>query len=1042
MKDPDITTIHVYTKKLWRLLLTSKIFRRFLLAFLLTSLIPLIVFAWITLRYLKAEMYRQSLIQLQIAANGAESQILDYLSYLKNRTIGFASDKLIAETVERYHQQFSHEQTVEDLNYYLLRNKSAVFPECIETFVLDLEGRIIATSTPSNIGINLSKADYFINGQKTAYISDIFQETNTNQITWFVSAPITDMANGTLVGVLVNRINPKSLSDITTGRKSHMMGAMSQPIRKGKTGETYIINRDKLMITESRFLDNVILKQTVATELVRLTMKQGQIILANYQDYRGMPVFGASIFMKEKGWMIITEIDFEEAFTPIQELQTTILLGIGILIPGIFLITWLFSSRFTRPIMRLIQADNAVIEGDQPLAFIASYEIPHNELGDVMRSRNKMLASIKEMELLIQSREKYRLLIESIPDIVWVTDREGNTTFVSPQIEKIYGYTQDEIYKAGNRLWFERIHHDDVEKVKSMYESLFTLNEKFDIEYRLMRKDGSWIWVHDRAIRTYEEGGAMYAEGILTEITQRKQAERRRHILYATTRALAESNTPEEAIQRILQYVCENLEWEVGAFWIADRKTSDLHCVEMWHSPLVNIPEFEAMSRKIVFQSGIGLPGRIYASGMPVWITDVVCDTNFPRSPIALKEGLHGALGFPVLINQEVLGVVEFFSHEIQPPDEDLLGMMASVGGQVGQYIVRKQAEESLRHRVKFENTVANISTMFVVLSDFDKAVSSSLSEIGRLCNVGRAYLFQFRDNGNIMDNTHEWCNEGVTPEIQQLRNIPSATFPWLTANLQAGRVIHIEDVSKMPPDAVSEKTEFERQGIKSILILPIYVEKNLVGFVGFDNVKTTGPWHEENVTMLRIISEIIGSAIARKQLEERITHMAYYDTLTNLPNRNLLTDIFRITAAQSKRNKRGISVIMFDLDKFKIINDTMGHHIGDLLLKGVAERLTQCIRDGDTVVRMGGDEFIIILPDIVQPQDAAIVAQKVLDALRQPFQIEGYKINTAASVGISNFPTDTDEPQNLIQLADIALYASKKKGGDRYHFYSPEMQV
>ncbi|MEP9412643.1 MAG: diguanylate cyclase [Candidatus Brocadia sp.] len=526
----------------------------------------------------------------------------------------------------------------------------------------------------------------------------------------------------------------------------------------------------------------------------------------------------------------------------------------------------------------------------------------------------------------------------------------------------------------------------------------------------------------------------------LTDITEFKRIKRRKSVLYATTQVLADAATFKEAIPKILQAICESLEWEVGVFWTADRKSGILRCAEIWHNPSVKVPEFEAITRQISFSPGTGLPGTVYASKKPLWITNVVSDANFPRAPVAAKEGLYGAFGFPVLVGNNVLGVTEFFSNEIQPPDEDLLGMMTSIGGQIGQFIERKQSEEALRRRTEFEKTIANISTRFVTLSDFNNAVFKSLADAGRLSEAGRAYLFQFRDNGKIIDNTHEWCDEGVPPEIQRLQNLPAAMFPWLMENLYAGRVIHIADVSKMPPEAAAEKEEFRRQSIKAILILPVYAEKELAGFVGFDNVVAIDPWHEEDIALLRIMAEIIGNAIARRQSEARITYMAYHDTLTNLPNRNLFHDRLKVAIVQARRNGRMVAVMILDLDHFKTINDSLGHHIGDLLLKAVAERLTRCVREGDTIARTGGDEFTIILPDLVHALNTIIVASKIIDALNQPFRLEGHEIHTTTSIGISLYPLDADDKEDLIKKADIAMYLSKARGKNTYRFYKSDM--
>jgi len=174
------------------------------------------------------------------------------------------------------------------------------------------------------------------------------------------------------------------------------------------------------------------------------------------------------------------------------------------------------------------------------------------------------------------------------------------------------------------------------------------------------------------------------------------EALRRLHAQYAAARALAESSSLRQAAPKILGAICRTLGWEHGAVWLVDDTEETLHCVEIWHSPGVQFPEFEEISRKTKFPRGIGLPGRVWATHQPAWIPDVVKDPNFPRAPIAAREGLHGALGFPILLNSEAQGVLEFFSREIREPDEELLALLGTIGSQIGQFIERIRAEEEL----------------------------------------------------------------------------------------------------------------------------------------------------------------------------------------------------------------------------------------------------------------------------------------------------------------------------------------------------------
>ncbi len=178
-----------------------------------------------------------------------------------------------------------------------------------------------------------------------------------------------------------------------------------------------------------------------------------------------------------------------------------------------------------------------------------------------------------------------------------------------------------------------------------------------------------------------------------------------------------------------------------------------------------------------------------------------------------------------------------------------------------------------------------------------------------------------------------------------------------------------------------------------------------------------------------------------RKRLEDRISHQAYHDMLTRLPNRILFDDRINQTFAHARRNRENFALIFMDLDRFKLINDTLGHVLGDRVLQLVSERILDCIRAEDTLCRFGGDEFALLLPDISSKESVAAVAEKILKAVRQPFRVENHELYLSLSLGIAMYPLAGESREALLQSADIAMYQVKNNGKDGYCFYSDTMK-
>jgi diguanylate cyclase (GGDEF)-like protein len=351
-----------------------------------------------------------------------------------------------------------------------------------------------------------------------------------------------------------------------------------------------------------------------------------------------------------------------------------------------------------------------------------------------------------------------------------------------------------------------------------------------------------------------------------------------------------------------------------------------------------------------------------------------------------------------------------------RPLREDLLSLLAST---TGEFIVRPASE-------------------------VDTSVDRTLTAVGRLFGVDRAYVFLFDDVGESMSNTHEWCAEGISAQRDELQGVPVSLAPWWMGELHAGRPINLRSLDDLPPEATGERAILEPQQIRSLLVLPMSWRGHLDGFVGFDHVRSERTWNDEEIAVLRIVTSTFAQGFERRRLdaglreqEARLEQMAFYDALTKLPNRALLADRMEQALSQMRRSGRMLAVCYLDLDTFKPVNDLYGHDAGDRLLVETGHRLTAALRSGDTVARLGGDEFVVLLPGLASARECEHLVDRMLRVVADPFEVvPGSSVALSASAGVRLVPPDDADPDTLLRQADRAMYAAKQEGRGRSHLF------
>jgi diguanylate cyclase (GGDEF)-like protein/PAS domain S-box-containing protein len=233
---------------------------------------------------------------------------------------------------------------------------------------------------------------------------------------------------------------------------------------------------------------------------------------------------------------------------------------------------------------------------------------------------------------------------------------------------------------------------------------------------------------------------------------------------------------------------------------------------------------------------------------------------------------------------------------------------------------------------------------------------------------------------------------------------------------------------------------ELWQQVLAGEVFSEVFINKRKDGGVYFEE-KTIAPLKDASGAITHFVAT--GRDITeRMQTQERLQFMAHHDLLTELPNRALFLDRLKQSLARARWHRRLVAVLFLDLDRFKTINDSLGHDAGDQLLRAFAARLARCVREGDTVARFGGDEFVVLLNDIAATTDVATLAQKILEALAPPFELAGRVLHVTGSIGISLFPMDGEDSATLLKNADAAMYRAKESGKNTYQFYSSEMSA
>jgi len=355
-----------------------------------------------------------------------------------------------------------------------------------------------------------------------------------------------------------------------------------------------------------------------------------------------------------------------------------------------------------------------------------------------------------------------------------------------------------------------------------------------------------------------------------------------------------------------------------------------------------------------------------------------------------------------------------------------MIGAMADITS-------RKQAEEKVRNQALQQRSIAEFGQEVLASADLGEVRKRAVELIATMFKTDHCDVLELNPDGKqvLYKAAVGWPEEWVGRRTVDV--VPGSNLEYALSN---GETVAVEDLQK---ETRFPSSPMLALGVRSTVRAPILGANGAIGLL---RAHWREPRHftEDEVSFLRNVANILAVAIERKNAEERLAYLAQFDALTGLPNRHLFHDRLLQTMAQGRRSGNPMAVLYVDLDRFKLVNDTQGHDAGDKLLKEAAARLVQCIRSGDTVGRFGGDEFGAVLSDLAKPGDASVVAQKIIDALARPFDLDGHETYVSASVGITVFPADSEEAGALIMNADTAMYRAKEQGRNTYQYFTREL--
>jgi diguanylate cyclase (GGDEF)-like protein/PAS domain S-box-containing protein len=619
----------------------------------------------------------------------------------------------------------------------------------------------------------------------------------------------------------------------------------------------------------------------------------------------------------------------------------------------------------------------------------------------------------KREEALWEGERRFHQMAENIPAVLWMVDPSMTQCFyISPAYEKIWGRTCESFYKDP-KSFLEAILPEDRGRVVDSLARLMEGRADLDEEFRILRPDGSIRWVQNRAFRVWNERGELSGlTGSMEDITERKQTEtnlREQTEVVETINCIGQILSAELDLQKVVQALTDAATELTGAAFgsffynVTDERGESYLLYTLSGAPREAFGHFPMPHNTDLF-------GPTFCGEGVIRIADVKKDPRYGKNPpyYGMPPGhlpVTSYLAVPVISRSgEVLGGLFFGHPEAGVFTERHERIVVGLAAQAAIAIDNARLFELVQNeRTRAEATQKQIANILESIADgfctFDKEW-----RITYLNQEAQKLLTRLQLTHEKVLNKNVW-----------------ELFPHL------GDSIVYEQFHRAITEQVRVEFEYFYPPLNSWFEVRAYPSK-------------------EGLTVyFQDITE-------RKRTEETIKQLAYFDALTGLPNRTLFNDRLNLALAQASRDQQMLALIFLDLDRFKTINDTLGHTLGDRLLQEIAKRLVGCLRRSDTVSRfgskeciisrLGGDEFTILLPRIHQVEDAARIAQRILDTLKPPFYLDGHELHITTSLGIAFYPNDGKDAQTLLKNADAAMYRAKEWGRNSYRFYTSTMNA